>query len=326
MLLFCVNYISAQVITPQIKELCSKCKYIYYQEDKIIIQINDESGKEFEIDTKSGIIRIHKKGEISVNSMNKSDRETMRFLKTFYEDCAYNADEMSMVAVKSKDNHKWGFVGIDGEKRIKCEYEIVTPFSKDGLAFVRKKNKFQYIDTYGQTIIKDIPYLDSWAFGNVDYNKIDYDYIVRFSERVRFSEGLAFVPGKKMLQMNNAIYFDCINTKGDVAFSLEGGLYPMYPFSEGMTVVKKYNKDVMNVEDIKIGYGYINKKGEIVIPCDFDNALPFRGNYAIVEIEKRNTKGKSLILYGIIDKLGNCTLPIEHKNIKTESLYDYYVK
>ena len=315
--------IPAQVITPQIKELCNKSKSIYYQNNKIIIRISDEYETKYELDPYTGEICLHKEGEKSVFTTDETVCETMRFLRAFYEDC-YGVDEMSMVAVKSNDNHKWGFVSCDGKKKIKCKYLIVTPFGKDGLAFVKDGKKYLYINTDGQPIIKNVPYLDSWGFGNVIYDKINYDYIMRFSNVERFSEGLAFVPSPKMVKRNNSIYFDCINTQGDIVFSMKGGMYPRYPFSEGLAVVEKYNYDIVNHENTKTGYGYINNKGDIVIPCDFDRALPFMGNYAIVEIWKRNAKGQIRILYGIIDKQGNCTLSIEHKNIETDCYYDLY--
>lgn len=53
----------------------------------------------------------------------------------------------------------------------------------------------------------------------------------------------------------------------------------LYPFSEGLAAVKKDGK-----------FGYINTKGELVIPCQFDKACDFSDGLAIVMDDEYNIK------------------------------------
>lgn len=52
--------------------------------------------------------------------------------------------------------------------------------------------------------------------------------------------------------------------------------------------------------------GFINRKGELIIPAIYDDALPFEADVSIVR------KGNK---YGLIDTNGNTVLPIEYKSI-----------
>ena len=58
-------------------------------------------------------------------------------------------------------------------------------------------------------------------------------------------------------------------------------------FSEGLAPVKKNGK-----------WGFINTKGDLVIPCEYDFAYSFSNGVALVELNNK---------YGYIDKYGNST-------------------
>lgn len=51
----------------------------------------------------------------------------------------------------------------------------------------------------------------------------------------------------------------------------------LYPFSEGMAAVKKDDK-----------FGFINTKGELVIPCQYQYAGQFKGGLACVVKDEEN--------------------------------------
>lgn len=59
----------------------------------------------------------------------------------------------------------------------------------------------------------------------------------------------------------------------------------------------------MAVVVINNRYGYINKKGDLVIPFNYDKAKPFENGFAYVE-----KNGKS----GYIDKNGKIVVPLEY--------------
>ena len=61
------------------------------------------------------------------------------------------------------------------------------------------------------------------------------------------------------------------------------------PFSDGMAAIMNNGK-----------WGYINRKFDLVIPCQYDIAYPFINGLAKVE-----TNGKSLTISSYINKSGN---------------------
>lgn len=107
----------------------------------------------------------------------------------------------------------------------------------------------------------------------------------------------AFVEGRAIVE-NGKEYHKC-----DTYFIDEEGnritnspIYPHSSFSEGLAVVSnKKNK-----------FGYINRKGKVVIPCIFDYACEFQGSVAWVKIAHLSPIGS---LFYLIDKSGKQILP-----------------
>ncbi|HCC52495.1 MAG TPA: hypothetical protein DEQ30_10920, partial [Porphyromonadaceae bacterium] len=50
-------------------------------------------------------------------------------------------------------------------------------------------------------------------------------------------------------------------------------------------------------------YGYINTKGEEVIPCQYKEAFSFQKNYGFVEKEEKDSKGRYVFCF--IDRENN---------------------
>lgn len=71
-----------------------------------------------------------------------------------------------------------------------------------------------------------------------------------------------------------------IDTNGNVLFTIEAEF--VYPFNDGMACIKQLN--LIN-NKWERGYGFINTKGEIVIPCKFEDARKFVDNRAWVKKE-----------------------------------------
>jgi hypothetical protein len=148
-----------------------------------------------------------------------------------------------MLAVKQKD--KWGFIDSTGKLKIPAIYDNVKDFH-NGWAVAQLKtasgkssSPMVYINKAG----KEIPGIKA------DFLKAD-----------GFSEGIAYYikydePGKNIDQ--SVCY---INTAGKLLYKSEAGdFYKHGQFSNGMAAVS--NKEGK--------YGFINTKGELVIPCQY---------------------------------------------------------
>ena len=80
------------------------------------------------------------------------------------------------------------------------------------------------------------------------------------------------------------------------AFSEKVAKYEIYgDYSEGLAIVKNCGE-----------MGYINKNGDLVIPCEFSDAYNFHENMAIV---RRYISDRSVFEYGYIDNNGKLIVP-----------------
>jgi len=93
----------------------------------------------------------------------------------------------------------------------------------------------------------------------------------------------------------------CINEKGETVFTLEAKY--VYNFQSDMAKVKKYT---LIGNRLKIGYGYIDKTGKVVIECNLKDAKDFDADVTWVKFKNQD-------YYSLIDKKGNI---IPTKNYK----------
>lgn len=158
----------------------------------------------------------------------------------------------------------YGYVDKTGKMVIEGKYEDVMPFS-EGLAYVRMHGQYGIIDKTGKWIMQ--PILEAPFGGGYDY--VDY------------YEG----EGDKTYQPS-------YNRENHESWQTNYNYY--YHFSEGMGVIRKYEK-----------YGFVDKTGKIVIAPIFDDVRPFAGGLAAVEKNER---------WGYIDKTGRIVIPIKYTN------------
>lgn len=167
-----------------------------------------------------------------------------------------------------------------------------------GLAPVTLDKKDGYINPEGEVVIPleyDEAYCfncgvarvkknDKWGFINPKGEVVaDFQY----ADAGDFSEDLAPV------MKNNKVYF--INTNGKEVFELDSKYVVESVFREGLCLV-------MNERG---ALGFINKKGELVIPCKYEDA----GLFIDGEAEVITLDGK----HCMIDKEGNIT-----QNLRSE--------
>ncbi len=181
---------------------------------------------------------------------------------------------------------KWGIIDLQGNWLIRPKYKMISQQTKN-LIIVEDKGGYKLINTeMGSTIaeyekIKDFeeglaPYMSGGIWGFMDYNG---SIIIppQFEAAYGFTDGLALVRKNDRQQY--------IDKTGQAVFQLKsdwsGGI-----FAEGLARVRV--KDNL--------YGFINKKGKMVIAAKFrDAAIGFSEGFAGVYYQGR---------WGFIDKTG----------------------
>lgn len=147
---------------------------------------------------------------------------------------------------ENKNNCKYGYIKIDGNILVNPEFDYCKDFS-EGLAAVEKDGKYGYIDKYGTLVI---------------------DY--KFEDAKNFSEEVAVAK----LNDENIV----INKQGDILFNIDKKYKAGDSFKGGHLPI--------SVElNIFWGhsYGFINKKGTVVVEPQFSNVMSFKNDIAIVE-------------------------------------------
>ncbi len=139
------------------------------------------------------------------------------------------------------------------EDVITCPYEDIG-FFHDGMAVVRKKGKYGYIDKSGAEVLACL-----------------YDFAGDFSE------GLTHVHNYGEQQT-------FIDKKGNTVFQLDDSL-DLYGdglgFCEGLCKVGTKIKDDSEDDD-SAKFGFIDRMGNLVIDCQFDHASDFHNGRALV--------------------------------------------
>lgn len=164
------------------------------------------------------------------------------------------------VVMKEIGGNKWGYIDSKGNLTLPASYEHAEDFQENSLAIVGVMNKSGIINAKGYFIV------------NPKYDTIQ-----------PFSEGRAVV--------NNLQGFKVIDESGkeitDKAYSIIIGEY-----KEGRVRAVETN------EHGKYSYGYLNKRGKVVIPITYETASDFVQGKAIV-----NTKGSSFQLIDLTGKV-----------------------
>jgi len=219
-----------------------------------------------------------------------------------------NGKSFSEGLASIKKNSKWGYIDLNGNIVIEPKFNIAEPFS-EGLAVVSENGiKSGYIDIKGTYVIEP-----------------------KYDMALSFSDGMAFVyPNSEGADLNNKKAY--IGRDGNVVFqpTLKGYNYDL--FSEGLAMI--YNRD-------NLRYGYMNKKGEIVIETQFEKTMHFseglaavqdnnlchfidiNGNIIISDINFDYTKsfseGMAAVLvnksWGFIDKQGKLLIDFELQEV-----------
>lgn len=231
-------------------------------------------------------------------------------------------------------------VGITPELTAAVQkYDIVQNFS-EGLAPVCKGGKWGYINAQGQEVIapqvpakfdlcsdrldygffRDGSYVRNYSDGmvalpkEVSGAKQSYDRQLKwayydqtgkqvtdyiYDEAADFSEGLAWVSNETthgFIDKSGKLVID-----GTKYYSEELGELN-YTFHEGLCCVAK---TVTSAEgDVTVKWGYIDKTGQEVIPCKWDQAKPFSQGRAAVAVNRDDLDALYPVAYSYLNRQG----------------------
>lgn len=184
-----------------------------------------------------------------------------------YEDVGAGMTE-GLVPVKKSG--KWGFIDSRGKLIVPCKYDSLLSYS-EGLAAIDSCGKWGFIDREGNSVIP------------CQYYRVE-----------SFSDSLAKVTFRKegAKRGETKLLYGFIDRQGKLlARSVSDSDNDYY---NGLLLVRDYYTRK---------YGYIDNKGELVIPYQFDIAFPFKAKYAIVLV--RDYEYWKGLKYALIDRKGN---------------------
>lgn len=187
----------------------------------------------------------------------------------------------------------FGFINKKAETVIPCQYEDAFNFSASaGLAAVQKNGRWGYIDRSGR---ERIPCRYEMALGFSEglaavMKEGRWGYIDTNGQLVlpfRFRMALPFSQGTAVA-MDEEEEWVLLDRRGEAL--LDEGLHTQFYENRAL------------VADDKGKLGFVDKLGKVVIPCRYDDALPFREGLAPVAIG-----GK----WGFINTSGSLVIPLQ---------------
>lgn len=202
----------------------------------------------------------------------------------------YNHSTFSNGLCPVKIQGKWCYINAKGEIVLKTDYDLIYGFSYDGLAEVIKNNKLGFINTKGELVTEIIYDVDNLTFVHRDDS---YLFVKR--------NGLACLINRKGQEI--------ISGKSNYSFigfssQTSEAEYFSYFYNDGLCAVQRNKK-----------WGYVNLKGELVIPCEYDEFRPFFKGISPVSKD-----GK----WGVIDKNNKLIIPFMFDDISNyDSFYGH---
>ncbi len=281
-------------------------------------------------------------GQTSVIKRSDRQRQNKQVAKSSQRSWKFGGRVVSegMILVRDKKTEKFGFINTSGNLVIPCVWDAAYYQFEEGMVAVSRSGKYGFIDKTGQLVIPckwGIPsefgsqphFSEGLAAVKDDSGKCGYidktgTVIIpcQFEEAKDFHDGMALVKVKG--GVFSSLHF--INKEGEIVIKHAFGA----DFSEGMALfryedvgagfIDKTGKKVItgwkDVKDFKDGlapvkdnqsglWGFIDKKGDVVISCKWKDAYSFHDGLARV----RDENGRE----GYIDKTGKLKIPCKWK-------------
>ena len=172
--------------------------------------------------------------------------------------------DMSEGMIAVKLNGKWGYINETGKLIIPFVYDEAGYFS-DGLAAVAIGIAWGLIDKAGNDVIP-----------------IQYDYI--------------------SLYATNGLYFAARNDEDFIIDKTGRELIRKINYGEDLDLFPKFHEGMASVQ-YNDQYGFLNDKGDEIIPFKYDDAVNFNEGLAPVKLNAK---------WGFIDKADNVVIPFKY--------------
>lgn len=204
-----------------------------------------------------------------------------------------------------KIGNKWGFIDKDGNIRIKPKFDVVRSFS-EGLAWFGKLEQSHitshgYMNKKGERVIKFKEFFLSQDFNSglaPKQTDDDCTYINKNGEEIlsmkklglnafREPEGGCAPFSNNLLAVQygkNLEKFGYIDTTGklkiklDIQYKSSAKMFPSYQITSPQLIKIA---DSSNLND-ELTYGFVNKKGEIIVEPVYSYASDFRNGLAVI--------------------------------------------
>jgi hypothetical protein len=199
---------------------------------------------------------------------------------------AFSDFEEGYLRIRNKKNGKWGYVGKSGTK-IPCKYDEAWPFHC-GLALVFKDGHCYFIDTSGKKHGKNIKLFGPrhWPIAyyseNVVWVREEYENREFHVAIDKFGNCIIKIPYE----------FECGDKRGIIEL--------IHPFHCGLSKI-----ELNTLKDNRSNYGFIDKKGQVVIDFIYEDAGDFSDNLCAVKYGNQ---------WGYIDTLGSIVIPFQYDN------------
>jgi hypothetical protein len=231
---------------------------------------------------------------------------------------------VALVTEKKSGRNKYGIVDSKGNKLIECKYEYIEKISENYYYVNNNETGAGILNKFGDTIIPliyNIDYFDTTNQTFIGY-KADLGYAIFDSlKNVRKFLGKEVnvespsIEGKAYFQRDSVIIVKnqwsssnaktaLVNLSFDTIIVM--GKYKLANINEGMVsfyesvIVENIDNRVKTSQITK--YGFLNTKGEIIIPSRFDFGQYFTEGLSAVQINNK---------WGYINKVGKIVIPLK---------------
>lgn len=175
-----------------------------------------------------------------------------------------------IAAVRNSEG-KWGYIDIDGNEIVACDFDYAGDFSQSGLAVVKKENKYFYVNKNGEKQFdREFEKAGDFKTNSVAVVKTEDGY------------GLLNVNGSYIVEAGEYLeYGDVSQQNGFVAVKNDEGLWG-YVTSDGKKVcdciyfsADEFVRGCAMVTNEAGLYGFVNEKGEEIVTCQYKSARNF---------------------------------------------------
>ena len=281
---------------------------LFYRKDKEIKEAFPASVEyeKFEnVDLSKGLFAL-----IKGDKMAFADAFNGKILTDFIFDSYYDYNE-SEGLICTRIDDKFGTINLKGEIVHQFKFSDSLDF-KDGLAWAYDDADGKFIvDSQGHSLFpaSDFDTVGWRGFFEVANEDREVALVSKEGKLLTpfqyvsiqdFSEGLA-------VALTKDYKFVYLDESGHVALKLDDNIKDADNFKNGLAIVRNQNKK----------YGFINKRGELVIDFLYDNAEIFDSNgYAVIGENER---------FGLIDALGNIIIKPLFKSLNRCEDTDFYI-